>query len=87
MLTDPQNFWCNRNAPAFKKYGITDRELDVLELLATGMTNEEIAAALVVSVCTVKSHVHSLIRKLTSERRTGVVTRAFSLGILNRPDD
>lgn len=43
---------------------LTERELEVLELVADGKSNKEIARALIISVSTVKAHVSSLIHKL-----------------------
>jgi DNA-binding NarL/FixJ family response regulator len=48
---------------------LTDRELDVLKLLERGLSNKEIAAALVIEPATVKNHVHNVLRKLNVHRR------------------
>jgi two-component system, NarL family, nitrate/nitrite response regulator NarL len=48
---------------------LTDRELDVLELLERGLSNKEIAAALVIEPATAKNHVHNVLRKLNVQRR------------------
>lgn len=61
---------------------VTQRERDVLELLAEGMTNREIAEQLEVSPRTVKTHVQNLLAKLDVPDRTGAVARAFRLGII-----
>jgi LuxR family maltose regulon positive regulatory protein len=58
---------------------LSERELDVLRLVAEGMSNGEIAKRLVVSVGTVKSHVHSIIEKLEVQSRTQAVARARDL--------
>ena len=48
---------------------LTDRELDVVKLLERGLSNKEIAAALVIEPATVKNHVHNVLRKLNVHRR------------------
>ena len=62
--------------------GISDREFEVLELLAAGRSNKEIAAALNVSPNTVKTHVAKLYSKLEVTRRTEAILRARELGML-----
>ena len=64
---------------------LTMREEDVLRGLCRGMTNQEIADALVVSIETVKSHVSSLLRKLPARDRTTAVVTAFREGLVQVP--
>jgi LuxR family maltose regulon positive regulatory protein len=61
---------------------LTSRERRVLQLLAEGASNKEIATALVVSLATAKKHVGSLLSKLGAENRTQAVARARSLSLL-----
>jgi LuxR family maltose regulon positive regulatory protein len=61
---------------------LSERELDVLRLLEQGMSNGEIAQRLVVSIGTVKSHVHSIIDKLGVSSRTQAVAQARVLKLL-----
>ncbi len=56
--------------------GLTSREVDVLRLLATGATNPEIAAALFISVTTVKGHVQNIMRKLDLGSRSALAAWA-----------
>ena len=66
---------------------LTARELEVLELLAMGMTNKEIANKLVITVRTVKFHVSSILRKLEAGNRTEAVRTAAERGIINLQRD
>lgn len=62
--------------------GISEREFEVLGLLAAGRSNKEIAATLNVSPNTVKTHVAKLYGKLEVTRRTAAIVRARELGML-----
>lgn len=62
--------------------GVSDRELQVLELLAAGRSNKEIANDLDLSPNTVKTHVANLFEKLSAKRRTEAITRARELGMI-----
>jgi len=61
---------------------LSERELEVLKLIALGMTNPEIARQLFVAPGTVKAHTASIYRKLDVANRTEAVARARQLGIL-----
>jgi DNA-binding NarL/FixJ family response regulator len=61
---------------------LTPRELEVLGLLATGQTNQQIAETLVISKGTVKVHVERIIRKLNVSDRTQAAVRAIEMGLL-----
>jgi LuxR family transcriptional regulator, maltose regulon positive regulatory protein len=61
---------------------LTERELEVLRLLAAGAPNRAIAKELVVTLDTVKRHVSHLFSKLEVANRTQAVTRARELGLL-----
>ncbi|WP_370946698.1 response regulator [Amycolatopsis sp. cg5] len=62
--------------------GVTSRERDVLELVAKGMSNSEIAESLHVSLATVKTHVGHLLTKLTSRDRAQLVIVAYESGLV-----
>jgi len=62
--------------------GVSERELEVLELLAAGRSNKEIASRLNVSPNTVKTHVARLFEKLEVRRRTAAIVRARELGMI-----
>jgi len=61
---------------------LTSRELEVLEMLAAGRSNQAIAGHLVVTLDTVKKHVTHLLDKLGAANRTEAVTRARQLGLI-----
>lgn len=71
-----------RNDAALKTLGVTDREYEVLTLLAEGLANKEIARRLDVSPNTVKTHVARLYEKLEVERRTQAVQKARQLALI-----
>jgi LuxR family maltose regulon positive regulatory protein len=61
---------------------LSDRELEVLRLIAAGYTNREIADQLVVAVSTIKTHINNIYGKLGVTRRTQAITRAQELNLL-----
>ena len=63
---------------------LTERELDVLKLIANGMTNSQIASKLVISENTVKGHVSNILSKLHLADRTQVAVYAWQKGIVQR---
>ena len=65
-----------------KALGITERELEVLVLVAGGFSNREIAARLFVSENTIKTHCARAFDKLGASRRTQAVQRGKELGLL-----
>lgn len=63
---------------------LTDRETDVLKLIANGLSNSQIAEKLVISENTVKGHVSNILSKLHLADRTQVAVYAWQQGIVNR---
>ncbi len=70
------------NEQALSKYGISKREWEVLSLMAEGLSNQEIAARLFVSLNTIKTHSSNLFEKLDVKRRTQAIEKGKRLGIL-----
>ncbi len=64
------------------KLGITPREFEILQLIAGGLSNREIAERLNVSENTVKTHTGRLLDKLDAKRRTQAVQRAKEAGLI-----
>ena len=62
---------------------LRERELEILRLIASGRSNHEIAAQLVLGLSTVKTHINNLFRKLDVTSRTQAVARARALGLLD----
>jgi DNA-binding NarL/FixJ family response regulator len=61
---------------------LTPREMEVLELLANGDSNQDIADKLVITVRTVKKHTGNIYGKLNANSRIQAVARAHELGLL-----
>ncbi len=70
------------NEERLKDLGITKRELEILELIAQGMSNREIAEKLFVSENTVKTHSSRLFDKLSAKRRTQAVQIGKEMGLI-----
>ena len=70
------------NTRAQTSLGITQREIQVLRLLASGRSNKEIAATLHISPNTIKTHIARLYEKLQAARRTDAILRARELGLI-----
>jgi DNA-binding CsgD family transcriptional regulator len=71
-----------RNDERLAQLGITPRELEILEAMAAGLSNREIAERLFVSENTVKTHAARLFDKLSAKRRTQAVQRAKEAGLI-----
>ena len=70
------------NTAEFEQLGLSKRELEVLELMAGGLSNQEIAERLFVSLNTIKTHSSNLFEKLMVTRRTQAVEKAKRLKLI-----
>ncbi|HEY0654285.1 MAG TPA: LuxR C-terminal-related transcriptional regulator [Chryseosolibacter sp.] len=70
------------NEESLRSLGISKREHEVLELMAQGLSNQEIADRLFVSLNTVKTHTSSLFVKLDVKRRTQAVQKGKELNLI-----
>jgi LuxR family maltose regulon positive regulatory protein len=61
---------------------LSQRELEVLQLIAQGLSNSEISEQLCLALSTVKGHTQKIFEKLDVQRRTEAVARARTLGLL-----
>jgi DNA-binding CsgD family transcriptional regulator len=75
-----------RNEAAIRSLGLTPRECEILDLLASGRSNKELARSLGISPNTVKTHVARLYEKLGVDRRIRAVEEARSLALIPRGD-
>ena len=71
-----------RNEARREQLGITPRELEILEAMAAGLSNREIAERLFVSENTVKTHAARLFDKLSARRRTQAIQLAKEAGLI-----
>ncbi|HEU5473026.1 MAG TPA: response regulator transcription factor [Actinophytocola sp.] len=84
MLTAPRGRLAHPTGPV--QPPLSQREYQVLQLIADGLENQAIAKLLFVSVETVRTHVKSILRKLVARDRTHAVAVAFRTGVLT-PED
>ncbi len=70
------------NTLEIEKMGLSKREIEVLNMLATGLSNQEIGDQLYISLATVKTHVSKLYDKLDVKRRTQAIEKAKRLSII-----
>jgi DNA-binding CsgD family transcriptional regulator len=79
-IAAPERFTLNQSR--LQELGITPRELEILELIARGLSNREIAEQLFVSENTVKTHSSRLFDKLSARRRTQAVQLGKEFGLI-----
>lgn len=70
------------NQRELDKLGLSKRELEVLQLMAEGLSNQEIASRLFLSLNTIKTHSSRLFEKMNAERRTQAIGIAKKMGII-----
>lgn len=80
IVTQPEEFIINDDE--LKKLNLNNREYEVLQLLAKGYSNAEIAGKLFLSVSTIKTHVSNLYFKMDVKSRTQAITKAKQLKII-----
>lgn len=80
VISSPSPFLLDETI--LKEVGITKREYEVLDLIARGMSNREIADKLFVSTSTIKTHTSNLFMKLDASRRTQAISRAKELRLI-----
>lgn len=71
-----------QNDAGLEKLNLSKRELEVLQLMAEGLSNQEIAERLFVSLSTVKTHSSNVLEKLDVKRRTQAIDKAKRLNII-----
>ena len=81
FISDTANF--TRNEIELSKRKISKRELEVLELMSLGFSNQEIAEKLFVSLNTIKTHASNLFEKLDAKRRTQAIETAKKLQLIS----
>lgn len=79
-ITKNENFVLN--SAMVSELELSKRELEILELLSQGLSNQEIAAKLFVSLSTVKTHLQNLFQKLDVKRRTQAIEKAKRLSLI-----
>jgi NarL family two-component system response regulator LiaR len=79
-VTNTSDFILNETELA--KVGLSKRELEVLQLMAEGLSNQEIASRLYVSLNTVKTHSSKVLEKLAVKRRTQAIEKAKRLSFI-----
>ena len=82
MRTATRTSWGSFDFRSVRAPALTRAECRVLELVASGLSSREIAAILTVSRQTVTYHIGHLLMKLDAKSRTGLVARAYAIGLI-----
>ncbi len=69
------------------KLGLSQREVEVLQLLSQGYSNQEIADKLFVSLNTIKTHIQKIYQKLNAKRRTQAIQKARELALITSSEE
>ena len=80
FLPQPPAFTLNQKE--LEKAGLSGRELEVLQLMAEGLSNQEIASRLYLSLSTIKTHSSRVLEKMDVRRRTQAIDKARKLNII-----
>ena len=80
----PQSASAQRSGDGAILEALSERELDILRLIAAGRSNQEIADNLVIALSTVKSHINNLYSKLGTNWRTEAIAMAREKGLLSK---
>jgi DNA-binding NarL/FixJ family response regulator len=81
MLREPPRSEPRSEPPSVPQEGLTRREVDIVRLVAEGLTNQQIARRLVISEATVKTHLNHVLSKLDVDGRPGLVAWAWRQGL------
>ncbi|MGB5610834.1 LuxR C-terminal-related transcriptional regulator, partial [Eudoraea sp.] len=81
-VSDKKDTALHENIEVSEKVILTERELETLELLASGLRNKEIANALFVSEGTIKKHVYNMGQKFETSSRVDLLNRTRQLGLI-----
>lgn len=78
----PQKTFDSDGTSLKNQFGLTKRELEVLELIVEGLTNPQIAEKLFITISTAKAHVHSILQKLYVDSKSKAAVLAMKEGLL-----
>lgn len=85
MQSKPVELSVTKNV-GVRQYPLSSRELEVLQMIALGHQNEQIAKQLFLSVGTVRSHVHRILGKLACQNRAQAAMKGIAEGLIDSPD-